>query len=613
MLRKIVVLGALAVGMLSNFGTARARSSPESHAVTQVHLLAERAALTPGDVFDLGVQLVMPSGWHTYAEDPGDSGMPTQVTWNLPPGFIAEPLRWPRSKTITAGGLTTHGYEGQVVLLARLHVPASLPAAATALRLAAQVEWLECREICRPGETRVALELPISAQRQDAAPETLALLREFQARIPPLTGAVKTASSLPASSPPRFWGAFVAAFLGGLILNIMPCVLPVIAIKILGFVQHAGGEARVARWLGLWFGAGVLVSFWALAGVVIALQTAGQKIGWGFHFQNPAFLVFMALVVTAVALNFFGLFEVTLGGAALQSAGGAASRRGAAGAFASGALATALATPCTAPFLSAAMFYAFSQPPARILLIFSACGLGLALPYVILAAVPGGLRWIPRPGVWMLRFKQVMGFPMLATALWLAWTLGAAHGLLAMAGLLLILLLFAFAVWLAGLWRPNSLWPVLLLLVVAFITARAKIPLEGRPEKSDAPVAESPEAIAWQAWSPAALAEALKTGRPVFVDFTATWCLTCQVNHRIALENEHVRRRFHELDVIALRGDWTRRDDAITDALKSFGRSGVPLDVIYPADRAKPPIVLPSILTPSIVLDALEPTVSDKP
>ncbi len=405
------------------------------------------------------------------------------------------------------------------------------------------------------------------------------------------------------------------AFIGGLILNIMPCVLPVIALKILGFVGESRSDPRHVRKLGLVYALGVLVSFLALAAVVIGVKAAGHRAGWGMQFSSPVFVVCLTTLVMLVALNLFGVFEVTLGGRALDAAGGLASKHGSAGAFFNGVLATALATPCTAPFLSIALGFAFAQNASVILLIFLAVGVGLAAPYVVLSWNPAWLKFLPKPGAWMEKFKIAMGFPMLATAVWLFNLAAGSYGK-SVLWLGIFLVLIAFAAWIFGEFvqrgrtRKGGALAIVLILVIGGYAFALENQLNWRAPitATDAtgPLKESPDGIAWQRWSPDAIAAARAAGRPVLVDFTADWCLTCQVNKKTSIEISSVRAKLKECNAVTLLGDYTRFPENISAELNRFNRAGVPLVLVYPKDPATPPIVLPEILTPGIVLDALD-------
>jgi len=428
-------------------------------------------------------------------------------------------------------------------------------------------------------------------------------------------GADSTPISATGLVAPSLWKMLLYAFLGGLILNIMPCVLPVIALKILGFVGQAKDEPRQVRQLGVIYALGVQMSFLVLAGLVIGVKAAGHQAGWGMQFGNPQFLVLLTALVTLVALNLFGLFEINPGGRVMDAAGTLASKHGPAGAFFNGVLATILATPCTAPFLGAALGFAFTQTTSIIVLMFVVVGLGIASPYVILSWQPAWLKFLPKPGAWMERFKVAMGFPMLATAVWLFSLSMLFYGKrILWLGLFLVVL--ALAAWIYGEFvqrgrthRGLGVTAALLLLAGGYLYA-VEGQLRWRSPLADTGLADSlkegPDGVDWQRWSPGAVAQARAQGRPVFVDFTADWCLTCQANKRIAIDIPSVRAKLKQTNAVALLGDYTRVPDNITTELNHFGRAGVPLVLVYPKDPNQPPAVLPEVLTPGIVLDALD-------
>jgi thiol:disulfide interchange protein DsbD len=404
------------------------------------------------------------------------------------------------------------------------------------------------------------------------------------------------------------------AFIGGLILNIMPCVLPVIALKILGFVSEAKSSPRRVRALGGIYAIGVLFSFLVLAAIVIGVKAAGHQAGWGMQFGSPIFIVCLTTLVTLVALNLFGVFEVTLGGKTLDAAGNLASKHGASGAFFNGVLATTLATPCTAPFLAPALGFAFSQSAGTIILIFLTVGLGLASPYVLLSWNPAWLKFLPKPGAWMEKFKIAMGFPMLATVVWLFNIATASYGKNVL-WLGVFLVVVAFASWIFGEFvqrgrkhKTAAAIVALILLVGGYAFALEK-ELDWRTAMPEADATgslkESADGIDWQRWSPEAVAAARADGKPVLVDFTADWCLTCQVNKKTSIEIPSVRQKIKDINAVAFVGDYTRTPDNITTELNRYNRAGVPLVLVYPKDPGAQPIVLPEVLTPGIVLNAL--------
>ena len=406
------------------------------------------------------------------------------------------------------------------------------------------------------------------------------------------------------------WALFFA-FVGGMILNLMPCVFPVLSIKVLSFARQSGEENAAPRKHGLVFGAGVVASFWVLAGLLLALRAGGSQIGWGFQLQSPLFVALMAMLFFGIGLNLLGVFEI---GQKLMSWGGrvegTSADHGYGGSFLSGVLATIVATPCTAPFMGAALGFALSLSAWEALLIFTALGVGMAAPYVLLSMSPRLLKKLPKPGAWMETLRQVLAFPMFATAIWLVWVFGQQAGVGGVTFLLAALLLLGLGAWLLGRWDAYRISTRRRLFTrglatAAFVGALA-VALVGARSEAPAPgfSAAQADGIAWQPFSPDEVERLRAEGRPVFIDFTAAWCLTCQVNERTALSASDVREAFDEKNVAMLKADWTNRDATIAQALEGYGRSGVPLYVLYKGDGTDPEL-LPEILTQDIVLDAL--------
>ncbi|WP_299173879.1 thioredoxin family protein [uncultured Brevundimonas sp.] len=398
------------------------------------------------------------------------------------------------------------------------------------------------------------------------------------------------------------------AFVGGLILNLMPCVFPILAMKAAALAASAH-QAREARRDGLLFLAGVLSSFLILAVVLLVLRAGGEAIGWGFQLQSPAVIAGLALLMLGVGLNLSGVFHV---GAGLQGAGvGPLSRLpGGMGAFFTGVLAVVVAAPCTAPFMAAALGAALLAPWPAALAIFLMLGLGLALPYVAVSLSPGLLRRFPRPGPWMERLKGLLAFPMYGAALWLVWVFSRQTGADGLALLMAAALTTAFGLWLfgltqaqRGLGRPARLSSIAALIILAAALALAVVAgrapvVEARTSAGTGPLASAP-------WSGEAVRAAQDQGRPVLVNFTADWCVTCKINERAALSSPRVAQALKTANAVYLVGDWTRRDDAITRELERRGRSGVPLYLLYPANGGEPRI-LPQLLTEGVVVDALK-------
>ncbi|MFZ2309685.1 MAG: thioredoxin family protein [Rhodoferax sp.] len=399
-----------------------------------------------------------------------------------------------------------------------------------------------------------------------------------------------------ASSGWGAWGlALAAALLGGMILNLMPCVLPVLAIKVLGFSRHSEHTPASQRAQGLAYTLGVVLSFVSLGALMLALRATGEQLGWGFQLQSPAVVAVLAALFTLIGLNLAGLFEI--GSVLPHRLASLQARHPVVDAFLSGVLAVAIASPCTAPFMGASLGYAISLPAAQALGIFAALGLGLALPFLAAAWVPAVGHWLPRPGAWMDTLRRFMAFPMLATVVWLVWVLGHLSGVDGAGALLALLLGLGLLIWSLGLEGRSRL--AFATVSVAFLALLAGTvgPLVVKME--DAPGAAGVATTTgngptWQAWAPGRVEAELAAGKPVFVDFTAAWCITCQYNKKTTLSNADVLADMRAHQVTLLRADWTRRDPAITAALEQLGRSGVPVYVLHQA--GKPPVVFSEIL-----------------
>jgi thiol:disulfide interchange protein DsbD len=417
------------------------------------------------------------------------------------------------------------------------------------------------------------------------------------------------AGTVAAPAQPISFGAlaqsFGLAFLGGLLLNLMPCVFPVLFLKGLSLVNSGNEERKKLRAHGFVYTAGILVAFWALVGALLALRAAGGALGWGFQFQSPVFLALMGSLLFFLGLSLAGQFEI---GLTLTSAGGSlAAKQGHTGSFFTGVLAVVVATPCSAPFMGTAVGYALEQPAVITFAVFTALAFGLALPYLALTLHPAWTRLLPKPGVWMEILRQAISVPIFLTVIWLAWVLAGGYGATVLTALLGSFLLLAIAGWFLGRW-PAKRWSaavaVALIAVVVGVSVYAQ-KFAAEPAAGGVPQSGTASAgAAWEPWSANAVQKYQAAGRPVFVDFTANWCLSCQVNERVALSQPEVKQAFAGANVALLKADWTREDPAITAALAGLGRSAVPVYALYvPGENS--PRLLPQVLTPGIVTDAL--------
>ena len=633
-------------------------------------LVSDTDAVAVGTPLHLALRLQLAPGWHTYWQNPGDAGVPPELTLDVPAG----PIVWPAPQRMPEGPLMTYGYTGSVLL------PVAVTPQTDGLHVTATANWLVCQKICVPEEGRFTLDLPAGTPSPSAEAPLFAAAAArtprpspFPARVAQdgtlaLTGAELTPATVadawfipdtdgaiqpsaqqtvdmqdgavvihlkPFKTEPKSLAGIVVlrdrrgeesllaidaspgaapisgslplveamlfAVLGGFILNLMPCVFPILAMKAIGLSRLSGSERRVVRGHAVSYTAGVVLAFAGLGATLLALRGAGEAVGWGFQFQSPIAVTLLAWVLFVVGLNLSGVFAI---GDRLSGVGhGLTTRGGHAGSFGTGVLAVLVATPCTAPFMGAAIGAALAAPAPLTLMVFVAMGLGLAAPYALLALAPGLARWLPRPGRWMDVFRGALAFPMYGAAVWLLWVVSleaGEAGVLTVASGALLLALGAWAFGLAqrsggrlrGFGRSVA--------VVAVVGAVATLlRLEAGPVQTAAAPGEAAEAF-----TPARLAALRAEGRPVFVNMTAAWCVTCLVNERVALSPEKVRAAFAQYRVAYLKGDWTRGDPAITAFLRTHARDGVPLYVMFPAGNAAP-TVLPQILTEATMLSEL--------
>ena len=419
----------------------------------------------------------------------------------------------------------------------------------------------------------------------------------------PITTGYATGSFTPRNRAGGLLRVLGLAFLGGLILNLMPCVFPVLFIKGLALVQSSGHERQRMRAHGAMYALGILVSFWAIVALLLVLRAGGHHLGWGFQFQSPYFVACMALLFFFLGLSLAGMFEI---GLSVTSVGGELAQRGGySGSFFTGVLATVVATPCTAPFMGAAIGFALSQSALVTFAVFTLLALGLAAPYVLLTLQPAWIRLLPKPGEWMEYLKQAVSIPIFLAVIWMVWVFAQVAGSNGVAALLAGMLLTAVAGWVLGRWPAKGVSTVAAVILLAAAIALPCFAAKAMPARRTTYKGIVLEA-AWQPFSPQRLAALRAQGKPVFVDFSAAWCLSCQVNERVVLDRPDVEEAFRKSGVVMMRADWTNHDDTITAALTQLGRSGVPTYALYSGGPQSAPTLLPEVLTTGIVLDALK-------
>ena len=664
-----------ALPLLLLFATApslAAESPPVRSSRVTATLVSDTDAVAAGTPMHVALRLQMAPGWHTYSRNPGDAGLPTDFSLNVP----ASPIAWPVPQRLQEGPLLSYGYTGSVLL------PVTVTPGADGLHVSATATWLVCQKICVPEEGRFSLDLPtgtpspsaeaplfaaaalrtprpspfpahiaadgtLSLAGSELSPDTVtdawfipdadgtSAVQSFAVEDGAVLIHLKAPKTAPDSlagtvvlkdprgeesilevhatpgAPPVFSSgalplaeALLFAVLGGFILNLMPCVFPILAMKAMGLAGLSGSERRVVRWHAASYTAGVVLAFAALGGTLLALRGAGAAVGWGFQFQSPLGVTLMAWILFLVGLNLSGVFSI--GGRIAGVGQGLTTGGGHFGSFGTGVLAVLVATPCTAPFMGAAIAAALAAPGPLTMLVFVAMGLGLAAPYALLGIAPGLARLLPRPGAWMNVLRGALAFPMYGAFVWLLWVVSLEAG---EAGVLTVAsgaLLLALGAWALGLAQRSSGRLRGVGRSVAVVACVAAVFTLLRLDVAAVPGASTVSARAESAehYTPARLAELRAEGRPVFVNMTAAWCVTCLVNERIALTPERVRAAFAKYGVAYLKGDWTGGDPAITSFLREHARDGVPLYVLFPGGDAKP-TVLPQILTEATMLSEL--------
>jgi thiol:disulfide interchange protein len=513
----------------------------------------------------------LPSGWGIKAV-PQAKGFDLRLSGNWPE-FTKPPIFFPKEQEVIENAAPQKWDKATAVLhLVRSEQSQELPS--------------ELRGVIEGGGGYFDVSLPL-----EGVPH-----KDSQVKSPANSSRLKPPLSL------FDWlGALISAFLGGLILNLMPCVFPVLSIKALSFLSFGGQSKSELRRSGCAYALGILCSFWVFALVMLLLRAGGKELGWGFQLQSPIFIGGLCLLLFCMGLNLLGVFEISVG--SLTGVGGQlASLPGWSGSFFTGVLATLVATPCSAPFMGTALGIALGQPPAIVLTIFTSLGLGLAAPYWLLCLQPQLGKYMPRPGRWMESLRQLLSFPIFATVLWLLWIFGLQTSLDGMVYLLASLLFVSLGAWALGRWpsAKTRLAAILILLFAIWVAVQgaSQIRAEGRNSEISA--------LSWEKYSASRLNELLAAHQKVFVDFTAAWCVTCKVNEHVVLEQAAVIEKMKSQGVVLLRGDWTNGDPEITKALAQFDRNGVPLYLLYSGREGAPPVILSQILTSNEVLNELE-------
>jgi suppressor for copper-sensitivity B len=583
--------------------------------MAKIEVQADRAAYGPGGTARLAVVMDIEAGWHTNSHQPTfDYLIPTEVNLDLPEGWSAAELSYPEGslQEFEFVDQPISVYDGKAVILATLQVPEG---AAGETTITARVRYQACTDsqCLAPVTSTGSVTLTLGSEGA-ATHEALfaagAVSGGGHGKEDAGQGPGPAAGSLPPGGGASLWTILLLGVVGGLILNVMPCVLPVLSLKVFSLVKSAGiGRGEVVRGA-LLTSFGILASFWFLAGAAVVARAAGNAVGWGVQFQEPGFVTFLAVVVILFSLNMWGLFEVPLPTALANKLAGSGPREGAAGHFASGLFATLMATPCSAPFLGTAVSFALVQPAINVVAVFTAIGLGMALPYLLLAAAPRTAELLPKPGAWMETLRGLMGFLLAAAAVWLFFVLAQQISAASLAFIQLALLGLALFLWLghrapnpSGTLKATAALGTLAMAVIAIalaVTATAVTPGEIGGEGGR---------IAWQEFD-RDRAEALAAdGQRVFVDVTAAWCLTCKVNEQRVLEDPEVATAFERHDVVPMKADWTNYDEDIRQFLAAYGRSGIPFYLLYRPDEE--PYVFGELLSKTRVLTVLEESAAE--
>jgi len=672
------------------------QSIPMDTGKVTAQLVTSHDEIAPGQTFQVALKTVLDDKWHTYWRNPGDSGEPVQISWEVSESLTYKDIVWPLPSPIATGPIINYGFEGTPFFpveftLSERAQPGSV------VTISADVYYLVCYDVCIPESAKLSLPLLVGEAIADtrwigeisnaiarspvegsgkgsvekrgdtalftfsnlpqgvdlsgayffpfdlglidhSAPQTVAVGskglsiitqtgyawdegvpsafdgvlkfkrggEDFGTQVTVTPGAaldigrVSQGAKASATGGLTLWGAIIGALLGGLVLNLMPCVFPVISIKALSIAKTAHGDKSAVRREGWLYTAGVIVTFMLLTAVLLAFKAGGAELGWGFQLQSPKLVAALSILLFIIGLNLLGVFEF---GTSLQNTGSDLTHKeGWAGSFFTGALAVVVATPCTAPFMAGAVGYALSAPAITTIVVFLALAIGFALPFLLISYAPGLLTKLPKPGPWMIRFREFLAFPMFAASIWLVWVLGKQAGADGMLAGLLAMLAFGFGIWF---FKRSSLIAKVFGVIAMLVMVALPFTITGS-------ATSEATSLKTEKWSPEKVRALRAEGRPVFVDFTADWCVTCKVNERLVLKKKAAQELFEDTNTAFLVADWTNKNDEIARELASHGRSGVPLYLVYApikpgeGNNDVSPAILPQILTQDVLRNAIE-------
>lgn len=607
----------LALIFFTSLGLAQAENVREEKAIT-MQLLSNKAGIALGNESTsdesllVGLQIEAEAGWHFYWAGIGTELLEPTISWDLPKGYTLEAVNHPRPSLFDYGGFMGYGYNGNTVFLYRLLRDESVfveYALGDVLQVTGRVDWVLCKDVCIFGSEEVLLDLRVSDE------DRLAEENEFLNSLLESKEAKQKQALENRFLEMGVMGWLMAAFLGGAILNLMPCVLPVLSIKVLSLIEHAGSDASKRFIHGSLYALGVVLSFVALAILLMGLRSLGQEVGWGFQLQDPFFIIFLIILFFLLGLNMLGFYEVGSSLSRLSNTS-ISHRSDWLGAFATGVLAAVVGAPCIGPFIGGVSGIALQVDGRLGVLIFAMIGFGMAFPFLLLSWVPGFLRFLPKPGDWMVRFRQLMGLLLIASTAFLVWVVDQSAGIQGVFLVLSVLVFILFAAYLLGRWgrisesqstqRRAKFFSLVLILVPGLIVSQNLAQLY---EEGVVKVGTYQDGV-WEQWSEESVRDALDSGQGVFIDFTASWCLICQSNKALVLRKKKTESLFEHYGIRLFVADWTQNDPEISLALERYGRSGVPLYILKSPDGTEQ--ILPQNLSYSLLEDAVDRVFSEE-